>query len=120
MTPLERAARAAWQDWMQADEDVWDDCPPNWREHMTSLVRAVLSAIREPGVDVIDQPRGMIMYFNHMQQQKWSLGQHADAGGYPFEVSLTPDKRVSNHFPKAHQAALIWRVMIDKLLEEGA
>ena len=69
----------------------------------------------EPTEEMIDAPRGLIMYFNGMMNQSnWTLGDHAKSGGYgeTWAHLITDEERAARHFPKAHQADLIWRAML--------
>lgn len=65
-----------------------------------------------PTEAMIDCPRGLFLYFNDQPYETWTLGQHADAGGYPFGAVLREDERNQTHFTKAHQAILVWRSML--------
>lgn len=67
-----------------------------------------------PTDEMVDAARGLCMFFNGMGGQRWTLGQHADSGGYGegYAHLLTAEERSTSHFPKAHQADLIWRAML--------
>jgi len=106
MTPLERAARAAYAaDWPEPLHASWEETADDMRARYTLIVRAVLTAIREPseamanaamltpGMREVDRLCGVA---NSMGQ---AVNRGAIADGSP--------------------VAQAWAAMIDAALEEG-
>lgn len=108
MTPLERAARALYEDWTQersvrteaalnGPHPMWPEASRHTKVFWTERARAVLQAIREPSEGMVEA-----------------------ALGYPLPKGLMPSS-------EAEIQALVepgscyhsWQAMIDAALEEG-
>jgi hypothetical protein len=61
MTPVERAARAAYaSDWREPHHASWEEAASDMRDRYTSIAVAVVASIREPSDDqLIEAQRAM-------------------------------------------------------------
>ncbi len=90
-----------------------------WWSDSIPAAHAALEAMLEPTEGVIDAPRGLIMYFNSPPGEGYPLGRHAQSGGYGqgYAHLLTDREKRMHSFPKAHQASLVYRAMIQAALD---